>query len=270
MDNLFCSNCGSKIEPGQEFCVECGARIEAIPQAGATMGSSYESGSSAGGKKGIDGKIIGIIAAAAAVVIIAVIAVVTLSGGYKRVISSQVSLVNSKTTKTADYGKFMPYSALTANYYKAYNKLLEEINEKDSGEYEENFMDAVDDEYENFEDDYGKNWKIKSEIKKTKKCGKNKTSDLDDSWENWVDSIQDDLKYKKKMYDDVDDDYFDAVEKEIDKLEKMKVTKAYEVKVKYTIKGKEDDDSETAEIYIVKIGGKWVSASSAQNLFYYF
>ena len=51
---------------------------------------------------------------------------------------------------------------------------------------------------------------------------------------------KDDLEELQELYDDT----FDA-----------DVKKAYKVKVKLTIKGKEDEDSEKANLYVVKVKG---------------
>ena len=105
---------------------------------------------------------------------------------------------------------------------KMYLKAFPEFLDKD---------DTVDKEYmedmkENLEDEYGKNIKIKYEITKKEKIKKDELSKVQE--------------YIEKKYDS-----------------KVKVSAGYEVKVKATIKGKDDEDTDTQKMYVYKIDGKW-------------
>jgi DNA-directed RNA polymerase subunit M/transcription elongation factor TFIIS len=105
---------------------------------------------------------------------------------------------------------------------KMYLKAFPEFLDKD---------DTIDKEYmkdmlENLEDEYGKNIKIKYEVTKKEKIKKDDLSKVQE--------------YIEKKYD-----------------EKVKVSAGYEVKVKATIKGKDDEDTDTQKMYVYKIDGKW-------------
>ena len=93
--------------------------------------------------------------------------------------------------------------------------------------YEEQMEDALD----ALEDEYGSNIKISYDVIKKKEI---KESDLED--------LEDEIS-----------DYYD---------EDVKVTKGYQLKVELTIKGKEDDDTETDWINVYKIDGDWVITNS--------
>ena len=67
MDNIFCQNCGAKIDKGSQFCGACGTQFgdvadkKEIQQGKTTAGNSGGSNSKSGAKK-VVGVIIGIIA----------------------------------------------------------------------------------------------------------------------------------------------------------------------------------------------------------------
>lgn len=116
------------------------------------------------------------------------------------------------------------------NYFKGMEKAKAETYLKAYPEFMD-MSDKIDDEdledrLDNLEDEYGEKIKISYKIAKKEKI---KKSELDDVTE-----------YIKKTYE-----------------EDVKVSKGYEVKVKATIKGKDDDETDTQKLYVYKIDGKW-------------
>ena len=104
----------------------------------------------------------------------------------------------------------------------SYVKELKEKYDDDWKDVIDEADDGIEDAMESLEDDYGKNVKVSVDFVSKKKADK------------------DDLEELQELYDDT----FDA-----------DVKKAYKVKVKLTIKGKEDEDSEKANLYVVKVKG---------------
>lgn len=103
-------------------------------------------------------------------------------------------------------------------YLKAYPEFMEMGDKME----EEDMEDMLDE----FEDEYGEKIKISYEVTKKEKIKK--------------DDLEDVQKYIKERYE-----------------EDVKVSKGYEVKVKATIKGKDDEDTDSQKMYVYKIDGKW-------------
>jgi len=116
------------------------------------------------------------------------------------------------------------------NYFKGMQKADLKTYEKAFPDFYNNKMDLDEDDMdkmkENLEDEYGE--KIKITYKVTKKENIKK------------DDLKKVQEYIEKVYD-----------------EDVKVSAGKEVKVKATIKGKDDSDTDTQKMYVYKINGKW-------------
>lgn len=116
------------------------------------------------------------------------------------------------------------------NYFKGMEKGNAETYLKAFPE----FMDMdknIDEDYmeemlDNLEDEYGEKIKVSYKITKKEKIKK--------------DDLENVAKYIDEKYD-----------------EDVKVSAGYEVKVKATIKGKDDEDTDSQKMYVYKIDGKW-------------
>ena len=77
--------------------------------------------------------------------------------------------------------------------------------------------------------------------------------DDEDKWEEVADHLDDE-------YDtELDSDKAAALMgKFLDNVENVKITAGYKVKIKFTIEGKKDEDSETCKVNIIKCNGKWI------------
>lgn len=132
------------------------------------------------------------------------------------------------------------YEKPIKNYFKGMEKSNAEMYMKAFPEFMD--YDYDDDDMEDMmdylEDEYGEKIKISYKIKDKEKIKK--------------DDLEDIQKYIEEIYD-----------------EEVKVKAGYEVKVKATIKGKDGDESNTEEMYVYKIDGKWcyfdVSPKSARE-----
>ena len=125
------------------------------------------------------------------------------------------------------------YSEVLENYFKG-------VEEKDPDKYLKAFADvyadyyysdSIDEDYmedmmESIEEECGDNVKISYEVKKEEK--------IDD------DGLKTIQKYAKEMYN-----------------EDVKIEAGYELKVKVTIKGDDDENSTTTTLYVYKVDGKW-------------
>lgn len=111
-------------------------------------------------------------------------------------------------------------------YLKAYPEFMD-MDENIDEEYMEDMLDE-------FEDEYGEKIKISYEVTKKEKIEK--------------DDLKDVQEYIKERYE-----------------EDVKVSKGYELKVKATIKGKDDEDTDSQKMYVYKIDGKWKYFSASPD-----
>lgn len=111
-------------------------------------------------------------------------------------------------------------------YLKAYPEFLDMDENIDEDDMEE-MLDE-------FEDEYGEKIKISYEVTKKEKIKK--------------DDLEDVQKYIKERYE-----------------EDVKVTKGFELKVKATIKGKDDEDTDSQKMYVYKIDGDWKYFSASPD-----
>lgn len=123
------------------------------------------------------------------------------------------------------------------NYKKPINNFFKGMEKADLDKYlsafpefmemDENFeQEDLDEMLEDLEDEYGDKIKISYKILDKEKIDKEDLEDLQDKIE----------------------DYYD---------EEVKVKKGYELSIKSTIKGKDDEESDTSTLEVYKIDGKW-------------
>ena len=122
------------------------------------------------------------------------------------------------------------------NYFKGMEKGKADTYLKAFPEFMD-MGDTVDDDFmeemlDSYEDEYGEKIKISYKVTKKEKLKKG--------------DIEDIQEYIEKKYE-----------------EDVKVSKGYEVKVKATIKGKDDEDTDTRKMYVYKIDGKWYYMSTS-------
>ena len=218
-----------------------------------------------------------IVAAPVALValLLVVIICVASSGSYMSPINDYLNTVNKKETSALK----VTYSAtpdfrvgLLKKYVSCANKADDfKDSIKDSDEYLEDIYDEIDDEF--------KSWKITFKEKSHKKLDKDDIEDLQDG----LDDVYEDYYYEKLVdqYDDIldDDDDLEDMADDLDisesetkallkaminyykSYDNMKVSEAYEVKGRFTIKADKDEwESETVKIYVIKVNGSWALA----------
>ncbi len=205
------------------------------------------------------------IGGAAVIALIVIIAVFSsiFGGGYKKVIKESIKLVNKKVEGDLAYQEYTQIKEM-----REYNKLSMEIFDQDDEQWE-SYVEAL-------EDEFGDDYKVTYKISKSKKL---KDDDLDDV----VDAIED----KYDAYADMEDTILDSIEylcdeedissKDQKKLEKqhekvikayddVKVSAAYEVTLKCTIKGDDgEEDFKIKDVIIAKVNGEWILADKNLN-----
>ena len=223
-----------------------------------------------------------VVAAPIALVILLLVVIIGISssGSYMTPINEYLNTVNRKETNTMK----VIYS-LTPDYREGLLKKVVACASK-SDDFKDELKDrdeSFEDIYDNIDDEF-KKWKITFKEKSHKKLDKDDIKDLQDA----LDDVYDDLYEKgvdefEEVLDDDDDledfaDKLDISENEAKALlkamvkyyksfEKMKVTEAYEVKGRFTIKAdKEEWESNTIKIYVVKVNGSWTLAGISESV----
>ncbi|MBD5159353.1 MAG: hypothetical protein HDT23_03825 [Ruminococcus sp.] len=186
----FCPNCGRPVPDG----TVCNCQITVPKQ---------------------KNKFIVPVIAGVAVVAVAIGVSNVAGAGYKKPVKDFVKAINKCDSKKL-LSVVMPESQLKEIKKEVkdsiidWDALLDKVDE------------ALEEEMEELEDDYGKNVKFSAKIVNKKKV---KGDDLEDIQEEY-------------------DDSFDA-----------EVKKAYKLKVEVSIKGKKDSDSDKISVYVVKVKG---------------
>lgn len=272
----FCPNCGAELADDAGFCGACGTKLtvegtnEAAPEKKAG---------------GIDKKFVGIICVAIAVVVAIVILITRLAGGgYKKAVKEYFAFFNNKQTDAMELEKL---TTMKAEY--DFEKVCLDVFAK-AADDEEDALDLAsmiagvgdrtefyEDLYDDFEDTYGKNWKITYEIKKEKEIKKSDLKDIQESinedGEDTLDEFGDFDDFEDEIDDLIDmleDEYdasmsksdfkkiFKGMEDAAKAMSKAKVTEGYNLTVKCTIEGKEDKGKGECNFKALKIDGDWV------------
>lgn len=235
-------------------------------------------------KKQTKQKLIGLVAVVLAVLILVILvaSLILGSSSYKKPIKDLVNAVNKRSTKIESYaGSFLPSFGLTA--LNDTMKLVKSKAPDAYKEFDEELTDRINEMYEDLADTYGDNFKVSVEYKDAQKIEKDSRewNEIEDAWTNLYFMLEKAKIDDDDLYDDIADDLEDEYDvsfsdKDIDKMEKIgenlldkvdtaKIEEAYKIKIKVTIKGSEDDDSEKIDFYVVKINGKWI-IDPASNL----
>lgn len=232
---MFCEKCGQANPDEAKFCEGCGADLKAVEVEEVVVGEEVaveETPAAAEETNVFDDvvesvknndlvkKIISI-AVPVVAVILAVIILASLgvfTHGSERAVK--------KYFKAMVKGDGKAVYNLTVDPYELEKYLDNEIYDDEADAIDEYIEDA-EDTVDYLEDEYGERLKVKVEVKKVTKYDKKEVKEL--------------AEHLAEEYD-----YDDGALKDIRVL-----------KVKTTIEGKDDDDSDTGEIVVAKIKGKW-------------
>jgi transposase len=216
----ICNNCGNILEDDAVFCGNCGTMYTAAPVEAPVEAPVQEEAPAP--KKKFNLMTL-IIAAAGALTLLILMIALLASGGKKSAVKNYEKVMNGKV------------NALTKMAPKDYWKYLEDEEDVDIDELKEEFEEMLEGQQERWEDEYGKNVKIKIKMEDSKKM---KKKDL----KNLAEALADRYEF----------------------ISKKDVKKAFEVDLEMTIKGRDDEDDSEMEAAVVKIGGKWYLISYSE------
>ncbi|MCR5012064.1 MAG: zinc ribbon domain-containing protein [Lachnospiraceae bacterium] len=221
--------------------------------------------------KALIGVIIGGVAALVVLILLIVVIILAVAlggGGYKKPVKNLVNNLNNRSSNVEKYMDCVAPGFVSSTYNDA-RKLLKGGDAKE--ELDEAIEDKFDDAFSDLDKTYGKDWKISVEYKDVEKLDKDNLEDIQDSWEALYDILDDmDLDDEDKweeVADHLDDEYDTELDSDkaaalmgkfVDNVENVKITAGYKVKIKFTIEGKKDEDSETCKVNIIKCNGKWI------------
>lgn len=230
---MFCKNCGNNMPENATFCAVCGtpATAEAAPAAAAAPAAGKISSNTLV-------KLIAIIAAA----VLLIVAFASILGG-----SSPKALAKKYVQAQLDGDMKAMFGMMAGKMQKCFE---EELIDDEDDELFEMMEEACDDEdidvkiknYNQFykaakklnkaqmNEEYGKGYKVKIRVR-----------EVEDLRNSEIDDIQDYLD------SDTYEDFIDS----------SKIKKGKKVTVAVNIEGKEADDADDIEVYIVKYKGKW-------------
>lgn len=223
----FCTNCGTALDDNTAFCTSCGAAV--VNEAPVVPETPAAPANPI--KKFLNKKML-IIGGAIVAAIIAVVGIIHV-----------VNAVRDKNLATPE-AAVKNYVALLNGKVEAYQKTAPEayweyLADKsgcDSVEdYFENKEDYIEDHLDGLEDVYGDDYKV---------------------------------TYKIKKEEDVDDDMMEEIVKALEMydIDEDSIEDAKQLKIKLTIDGEDDKESNTNKIYVLKIDGAWYFAQVYENL----
>lgn len=249
----FCTTCGATLDDSATFCTNCGTpqQPSAAPVGGAVSGGATPAANAAAGVKNafanvkenikpkeiIDSMtldniknitknpnkntIIGLSVCGGVFIILLVIILVLIFGSpYKKALNNFFDAMEDCNGK-----KYI--SATMCDFMK---EDAEDDLDDDYDSLEEYWDEKLEKWKDDAEEEYGDNLKYSYKVKKAKKLSDSKLKSAQKSY--------------KKRYD-LDSD-------------EVKVTKGYEVKCKVTVKGSDDDDTNTVTYYVLKVNGDWI------------
>lgn len=283
---MFCPKCGAQAPDGAVCCPNCGTNLNNAEQAGAANQNAGAQEMNDNGGAGAYDYIaasqtvepteakksfnpIIIVVAAVAVIFVLLILRVLFAGSYKDPVKDYVKLLNKQSH---DYMSYQDLSQTKSQmkYAEQYSKIMDE----EFDYYEDEWKELFDD----WEDEYGSNFKVRVEFDDVQKIDKDDLKDMQKEFrelyedkediEEAVEELEDSLSY----YVDNDDiskgdrkKLVSQYEKLLKDYKKTKVQKGYEADLVFTIKGKEGDDKyRMKNIAIYKINGKWLVESGLE------
>lgn len=209
----FCSKCNSPMNDGDIKCGYCGAVANEAPaQAPAKKKQKVDLAKLMKDPKAKKFAPVAIVAAALVVVLLVV--AIASGVGYKGVAKKYM-----KAMVKGDADKYV--NVISGKFFD------EDFDEEDMADYKENFVDSNKDGYDELEEEYGSNVKVKYNIISTYDVRN------EDALENIEERLQDEeIKYGKEV-------------------------KAKVVVFLVTVKGEDDQTTYVDQVTLVKEDGKW-------------
>lgn len=232
-----------------------------------------------------DKKVIGIAAAAAVVVIGLVVLFVFLifGKGYMSPVEDYMKAINKMNTDYFEVGNTLKGKKIAKADAKIRKLLVEagaELYGDSMEERYEEYNEDMEDMYDEVLDEYDK-FKVTFEKKSAKKMDKDDREDgaeaLSDYYEDMLDTYEDQLDDDDEIEEFAD--MYDIDEEDAEKLLKAyadnckrfvdcKISAGYEVKGKFivTVDGKDEYETDSVKLILVKLNGEWVYAGCDSSL----
>ncbi len=259
----FCTSCGAQLADDATFCTSCGAQQAAKPQQSAAANSTANAASDFA-------QAAGNLAHSAADSVKQ-----TFDGVSFDSVKDAMSVDNIKNVgKTKDKNTIIGLCAIAvvlvlliilfANlfgghaYEKPIENLLKAIEKTDGKAYAEAFPDYINESAEDMLDFYDEYDDVEEYYEE--ELLKDMLDELEDEYGDKIKlsyKIKDKDKLSDKKLKNLEDDIEDYYDEEVD------VTNGYELKIELKVKGKDDDDKETARLNVYKIDGKWCLTTSS-------
>ncbi|MCR4789186.1 MAG: zinc ribbon domain-containing protein [Lachnospiraceae bacterium] len=283
----FCGACGTKVDevqaqaaapapesaPVQSEPVFDSSAAAADTVSAAAYADPQPSASASPEKKGgfkLDDKVkklaIIIGAAVVALVVIVLACSLLLGGGYKKPIKKYISLLNSREE---NYYEFFKLNSPSFDY-KAQMELLKlanEIGDKDEVEENEEYLEEImKDHYDEIEDEFGKNWKYTFKVtevdelsNKELKAYRETLKSQGDTYKESAEYYEEDAIFYGEELNKSNAKKVQSIYKELgSKYKEADVKKGYEVEIEYTIKGKDDKDTDDVTFKVYKVNNEWI------------
>ena len=194
--------------------------------------------------------------AVAAVVVFILVIIIFNRDTYKTPIKGSIELLNQRSMNEEDYIQYYTFDS----YYN-YIKIHEEIFNSDK----EEFKDYIED----LEIEYGSNYKITYDIKKSEKVDSDMIDEIAEAMELTAKQIREEgnikLESEKKVWknegltDKEIKNLTKYYEKYLKKCSELKVKEAYEVDIECKIKGRLGSDNfEVKNIVVANVNGQWM------------
>ncbi len=211
-------------------------------------------------------------------IVIAVIVIISLSHAYRKPLNNIISALNSQKRDVSAFSGYDYYqiSDLDSSCRSIFSK-------SDYFEvWEEDMSDYYQDLYEDLEDRFGDNVKFSIEWEDADPMKKGDIREIndrleeifdgdetdwddDDAFEDFADYLEN-IKYGAELDSSEIKKLHDATASYIKKYKKVKVTDGYEVDVKITIKGRDDEKTlKLRNAKIIKMNDDWVFVDSGEK-----
>lgn len=223
-----CKNCGSVFEDDANFCTQCGSNELALneaPQQEAPTQETPENNYYAPAPEAKKFDFAGLLKNKTLIGVVAgVLVVVILASIFIPMLFKGYKKAIDNYLDVMAKGNVKKIEKIAPKEYWEY---LEDEEDLDIDELIEELEEDWEDQEEEIEEQYGKRVKISYKVTKKKEVTK---------------------KVLKGIAE--------AIEEKYD-IDSKKVTKVYDIKVKVTIKGSEDEDTDSSKLSVAKIGGSW-------------
>lgn len=229
---------------------------------GGVYGAAPNAGNMPEGNNDNKNKVIGIAIVGVAAIVVIVLLVLLIKalfgGGYTSKIDDAVDLINDRSTELDDYID-VALPGFVADAYHDLMDIAEDEGEEEMEDALDNAKDSLEEMYDALEEQYGKDFEVSYEVLKEEKLDDDELEEIADTYKDLADEIPLD-ELEDALDDEAGDaaeDLYKVIENLVDDMSDIKVSAGYEVKLKLTIEGEEDDDTQKVTLTFIKVNGDW-------------